>query len=138
MRTTVLAALVFVIAACSSPAGIAGDWQLESGNIDGRAIRVVAGHEITLSAEGSVFVGNGPCNRYGFEATTAGGAFKLGQIGSTAMLCTGAQLMASEEDYFTGLRRGASWAVTDGRLVLSGDGVELRFARLASTPTARS
>ena len=135
---TAFVALALFTAACSSTAGISGDWQLESGSIDGRAIPVIAGHEVTLSAEGSTFVGNGPCNRYGFEATTAGGVFKVGQIGSTAMLCSDAQLMASEEDYFKALRGGALWAVVAGRLVLCGEGVELRFIRLVSTPSARS
>lgn len=137
VRAIVFAAIALVFAACAAPGprDVSGDWQLEAGTLDGRAIPIVPGHRITLSVEDATAGGRAACNRYGGTLSLANGGFRVTEIGATAMLCAD-DVAASEAAYLAALRRVAAVTKRMDRLVLSGGGVELRFFRLPPVPIA--
>ena len=136
-RLIAIVAIALVLAACAAPRPeeVSGDWQLEAGTLDGRPIPMVAGHRITLSIEGAKVGGRSACNWYGATVSLGNGAFRVTEIGGTAMLCAD-DVAASEAAYLAALRRVATVTTPADRLVLSGGGVELRFFRLAPVPIA--
>lgn len=142
MRTSVVA-IALLLAACGGGGGaapsasaepeldLAGTWELT----EGTGVPIVADYPITLSFTGSEFSGVAACNQYGGRVSLAGGDFSLSDLAMTAMGCE-LDVLAAEEEYVAALRAVDHVAREGDELVLSGPGVELRFARLADPPTA--
>jgi heat shock protein HslJ len=136
---TILAVVVF-LAACSSPGAtptpageldLEGSWELTGGT----DVPIVDDFPITLAFTGSEFSGVSACNQYGGRVSVAGGDFSMGELFMTDMGCE-AHVLAAEQAYHAALLEVDRVAREGDALVLSGPGVELRFALLAEPPTA--
>lgn len=147
-RAAVLAVmLVVLLAACAAPVppaspsptdppatdidAIIGDWRLEEGMLDGRPISIVAEAPITMSVNAVRIGGRSACNEYGADWTFTDDGPRLGDIAQTLMLCED-PVNASEVAYLEALRRVTDFALDGDRLVLRGEGVELRLVRAAA------
>jgi heat shock protein HslJ len=134
-RTLVLASLLaLIVAACGDPSEEAAvdptttSWVLEGGSIDGEEIPIVEGHPITLVFdEDQSAGGSSACNSYfgGYEISA--GAISFSDIGMTMMACVDQEVMDSEDSYLAALARVDSFTSDGTSLVLTGEGVELRF-----------
>lgn len=112
-----------------------GDWQLDHGTVDGVAIPIVKGSDITMSVHVPSITGTSACNRWDGRLAVVGGEIHVTEVASTAMACAD-EVMASEQAFMRaiGLVRAAQ---RDGdRLTLRGAGVELVFTGLAAPPIA--
>jgi heat shock protein HslJ len=123
--------LLALIAACAAPTveapDVEGDWQLLSGQIDGNPIPLVAASPITLRLEGTRVSGRSACNQYGGSFLIDGDAIQFGELSTTLMACEPA-VMDSESAYSQALGRIDTFTIEGTDLVLTGGGVELRFA----------
>jgi putative lipoprotein len=93
--------------------------------------RPPAGPEISISfeADGRV-AGDGACNAFGgsFSYEPATGRLRIADLVSTKRACVEAALNEVEAAYFAALRGAAEAGVDpEGRLVLTGEGAELRL-----------
>ena len=111
-----------------------GSWVLTTGTIDGDPVPVVDGSAPTMTVSGSRVVGTAACNQYGTRIVVVNGVTRFEAFGSTAMACE-EPLMASETAFRTAMERVRGAARDGDALVLSGDGVELRFAPLDDVAT---
>jgi heat shock protein HslJ len=141
MRRLALLAALLVLAACGSDAGesgadgpdLAGQWQLTAGTVDGAALPMPPVSVATLEFADGQASGAAFCNRFFAPVEADGPALSLGDIGSTQMACA-PDVMAAESAYLAALA-AVGTAVRDGDdLVLTGDGVELRFSPVAPVP----
>lgn len=103
-------------------------WVLEEG-ID------VSGWEesrptLELDSDGRIS-GNGGCNRFGAGYELDGSRIEIGAVMATKIGCPGSPGEV-ETAFFAALDGVEEWGLDDGRLVLSGQGEELRFS--AATP----
>ncbi len=111
--------------------GVAGVWRLVSGSAAGDRVPVI-GETTTLGIVDGEFRGTLPCNFYGGRVSVRHGRWRIWDTGTTEVGCSGLRGV-SERAY-----GAAFWAVTsarrDGanRLILRGEGVELRFVHLNS------
>lgn len=112
-----------------------GAWQLDSGTSNGAAIPLVDGHPVTLTIEGSEIGGTAACNHYGGRLTVTGGRIEIGELAMTAMGCE-EPVMAAESAFMAALSGVETIGGDEGRLVLRGPQVELRFDALEPPPTA--
>ncbi len=132
-----LASTLALVTGCGSDATIDGDWQLVSGEVDGRPVPIVEGHRITLSVSGSQLGGRSACNHYGAQLSYGPRsmlgeiAIEISEVAGTAMGCE-EEVMASEAAYTQALGRVESASHTGERLVLSGGGAELHFSAVRS------
>ncbi|MGA9594878.1 MAG: META domain-containing protein [Acidimicrobiia bacterium] len=120
-----------------------GTWLLDSGTVSGQALAPVPDHPITLQIERDAASGFAGCNGYYYPATFADGLWTWtgGTPSVTDLSCqdaggeTPAAVIKTEADYLQGLRAVTGYSLEGEALVLSGDGVELRFVRGAGQPT---
>lgn len=118
--------------AASATAGspsLEGDWVLVAGVGRDGAIPLVDGADITLSIQGTAVGGRAACNQYGGTVAVAGTAIRFGDMASTEMACA-EPVMASEAAYWAAFGAVERVALEDERLMLSGNGVQLQFARV--------
>lgn len=144
-RLAALSFLTALLAACTSaavnpptePVDANGDWVLESGNVGGAAIPIVADHPITFSVEGAE-VGGQACNFYGGRLEHADGGVRVGLTSSTQMACGEPDdpVMRAEAVFMQGLGEVRAARVEADRLTLAGPAVELVFARRPPIPFA--
>lgn len=110
-----------------------GEWQLESGTVAGEALIPDPDHPITLIVERDAARGFAGCNGYYYPASFADGVWSWpeGTSTTTELACDDAngEVAATELAYLAGLQRVAGYELIDATLVLTGDGVELRFVR---------
>ena len=144
MLRPVIAALaaLLVAAACGAasvsttpsespaPVNASGPWQLVAGTVGGSAFTLPPDAPITLVVEGSEVSGRSACNQYFGEFTIVDGAVTLGGLGGTEMACE-EPIMSLEAAYLSGLAKVESARMDGETLVLTGEGVELRFERPA-------
>jgi len=144
MLATVAAVMVAVLACGSSaPSGsretslseVAGDWQLESGTIDGVAIPVVEGFDVTMTIEAPSIVGTSACNSWGGRIALVDGEIHVTETSSTMKLCAD-PVMASEAAFMRAIPLVRSAARDGDRLTLAGPGLEMAFVTLV--PARRS
>lgn len=112
-----------------------GAWVLAAGTLDGADLALDSRYRVTLTIEGDQVSGTAACNHYGGTAVLAGGGFRVGGLGMTAMGCE-PPVMDLEQAYTAALMRVASAERTADLLTLSGDGVSLTFTLLPPVPTA--
>jgi heat shock protein HslJ len=120
--------------ATASPGGgsldeIIGDWQLESGVLDGEPVPIVPQAPITLTVNAIRVSGTSACNSYGADWILGDdGSLRLDEINMTLMLCE-EPVNASETAYLAALGRTNSVTMDGEQLVMAGPGSELRFVR---------
>ncbi|RBY80144.1 hypothetical protein DQ239_03395 [Blastococcus sp. TF02-09] len=141
MRRSVLLLLgALALAACGTPAGagggtadVDGAWHLTGGTADGAGLPAPPGTQATLELAGDEARGTAFCNSWFATARLDGSALSLTEIGRTEMGCP-PELMAAESAYLTALAAIDTAALDGEELVLTGDGVELRFGPLPAVP----
>jgi heat shock protein HslJ len=125
--------LTFLLAGCSlvtngASGSLEGDWRLEAGTNGGQPIPIVAGSPITLKVDGTQAGGTAACNHYGGNIHVSGSNVSFSDVAQTEMACLDDRIMASEAAYLTALLKVTTAERSDNAMVLSGPGVELRFA----------
>jgi heat shock protein HslJ len=131
------AACALVLAACSLlPGGdLEGAWRLTSGSVDGQAIPLPAPVSISLKLTGTDVSGSSGCNGYGGSMQVNGDRISFGSLSQTDMGCP--EPLATAERLFMGALARVERGSRDGaRLRLSGQGVDLAFARIVPTPNS--
>ena len=141
MRRYVLLLLgVLALAACGTQAGagggtadVEGEWHLTGGTADGAELPAPPGTQATLDLAGDEARGTAFCNSWFATVRLDGSALALEGIGQTEMGCA-PEVMAAESAYLAALGDVRTVAVHGEELVLTGDGVELRFSRIVPAP----
>jgi heat shock protein HslJ len=138
-------ALMVAVQACGSTAPsasretslgeVAGDWQLESGTIDGVAIPLVDGFDVTMTVEAPSIVGTSACNSWGGRIALVDGEIHVTEASSTMKLCSD-PVMATETAFMGAIPLVRSAARDGDRLTLVGPGVEMVFLSLEPPPVA--
>jgi heat shock protein HslJ len=101
-------------------------WVLDRPSLAALVDHVPAGAEITIAFEDGRASGKAACNSYGGDyAAEDGGSISFGPFAVTLMACE-EPMMLLEHAYLATLAGVSSFTV-DGDLILSGDGVDLRF-----------
>jgi heat shock protein HslJ len=112
-----------------SSGGLDGvQWTLVRGTGPGGAIPVVDDWPITLTLDGDRVSGRAACNSYGGTYQLTDGDLSIGELSATAMGCEPAP-MGAESAFLGALPLVSRLEVSAASLVLSGEGVELHFAR---------
>ena len=96
-----------------------GDWVLAL--VDGKVVDYQA--TINLGEKGK-FSGQAPCNRYFGTLQLESDKISLGPIGATKMMCL---QVNGEAEYFALLQAVDRISATEGEMMLTGAGHELRF-----------
>lgn len=109
---------------------IDGFWRLASATIDGAAIVLVDGWQVTLDVDGSQIGGRAACNGYGGTAVIGDGTITVGELSWTEMGCEPA-VMQLEQAYLGALPEVTSFVVADDRLTMTGPTSELIFDPVA-------
>ncbi|CAA9260689.1 MAG: hypothetical protein AVDCRST_MAG52-2864 [uncultured Blastococcus sp.] len=137
-RAILLLAAVLALAACGAGDGasgpdVAGEWDFAGGTADGAELPRPAGAQATLEIDREELRGVAFCNQYFASYRLDGSSFTLDGIGSTEMGCE-PDVMAAETTFLTALA-DVDRATGDGdSLLLTGDGVELRFTAVVGVP----
>lgn len=106
-----------------------GEWVLEEAvGADGAAVVLVDGHPVTLNLSGDRASGRSACNNYSGTRGAQGEAPFVGDWSQTQMACDPPEVMALEAAYLAALLLVEEMALDGDDLVLTGEGVELRFA----------
>ncbi|WP_164704677.1 META domain-containing protein [Blastococcus litoris] len=136
-RAALLLAAVLALAACGGGAGsgpdLAGEWEFTGGTADGAALPRPDGTAATLEVDGDELRGTAFCNHWFASYRLDGSSFTVSGLGSTEMGCA-PDVLAAESAFLAALGAVDTAASGDDGLLLSGDGVELRFTRAASVP----
>ncbi len=103
---------------------VAGDWRLDHGTIDGVAIPIVEGADITLTMEAPSIVGTSACNSWGGRLALVASEIRVTDITTTDMRCAD-DVMASESAFMRAITRVGAAEREGDRLTLLGPGVEL-------------
>ena len=132
-RTIILTTFLAFACACSAESGgqeidITGNWELLNGSVDGEVIPLIESSPVTLNVDGTEIGGTSACNSYGAQMVLSGAEISLSDLASTLMMCT-PEVMAVEVPYTAALAQVNAVAFEGEALVLTGPGVELRFAR---------
>jgi putative lipoprotein len=130
LATLALAALLGCAAppATGHPAGKDGEGTTSMDALAGKTWTLVqfddkspapAGRAITAVFADGKISGSGGCNRYSATVTSSSqGALKVGAISATKMACAG-PAGSNEQRYFAALEKVETYALEEGRLVLS-------------------
>ena len=128
---------VLALAACGTQAGgtadVEGEWHLTGGTADGAELPAPPGTQATLELAGDEARGTAFCNSWFATVRLDGSALALDGIGQTEIGCA-PEVMAAEGSYLAALGGVRTSAVRADELVLTGDGVELRFSRVVPVP----
>lgn len=140
MRLVLLLLGVLTLAACGSDTAadaaagdVEGEWLFTGGAADGTELPRPPGTRATLEVVGDEARGTAFCNQWFATLRLDGAALSLGEIGRTEMGCE-PEVMAAESAYLAALAAVGTAAVDGEELVLTGDGVELRFAPVPAVP----
>jgi heat shock protein HslJ len=119
-----------IVPGTPTSAGLDGAWTLTHGSGPAGALRLVAGHPVTLTLEATTIGGIAACNHYGGRVDRSGDGFVIGDdLVSTEMACAGEGVMELESSYLQVLGTVRTASLDADTLVLRGDGVELTFSR---------
>lgn len=109
-------------------------WILVQATVDGTDLDLLDTHPVTLAVDGTDVGGTAACNGYG--GTLAAGALLFDGFAVTEMACDPPAAMALESAFLAALGQTTDARVEDGTLVLTGDGIELRFDAEPASPDA--
>jgi heat shock protein HslJ len=132
--------LMFLLAGCSiltngASASLDGDWRLQAGTNQGQPVPIVAGSTINLKIDGTQVGGTAACNRYGGQIHVSGNDVTFSEMIQTLMGCAD-PVTESETAYMTALQNVTTAERSGNAMVLSGPGVELRFALIPPVANA--
>lgn len=113
-----------------------GTWRLVVGEVDGTPLALVATHPVTLRVDGDTVGGTSACNSYGGTLRLDGNRASIDEIYMTEMACIEDGVMELEAAYLEALGLIDTAAVDGVHLVLSGEGVTLRFEVVEPEPDA--
>jgi heat shock protein HslJ len=113
-----------------------GTWQLVAGEADGAPLALIPTHPVTLRVDDDTVGGTSACNHYGGTLRLEDNRVSIDEIYMTEMACIGVGIMELEATYLEALGRIDTAAVESGLLVLSGEGVTLRFEAVEPEPDA--
>ncbi|TKJ24521.1 META domain-containing protein [Blastococcus sp. CCUG 61487] len=136
-----LLAAVLALPACGSDASagamdVEGEWQLHSGTVDGETLPQPDGTTATLALTGDEARGRSFCNHWFATARVEGTSVSFDGIGGTEMGCD-PDVMSAETAFLAALGVVTTVARDGEDLVLTGNGVELRFTRVEPIPDRR-
>lgn len=136
-RIAVLLTAVLTLTACgggtASTPDVTGEWVLTDGTAQGAPLPPPAEARATLRVGGQELSGVAFCNHYFSSYLLSGSSFSIDELGSTEMACE-PDVMAAESAYLGALGAVDTAAVDGDGLVLTGEGVELRFNPVAPVP----
>ena len=129
--------LVALLAAgCADPGAgssdVLGDWYLAEGSADGVPLPRPT-PPATLTVGPDELSGTSFCNHYGSTYRLDGSALAVDGLGGIDMGCE-PEVMAAETAYLSALGRADAVAREGGDLLLTGDGVRLRFSPVPPVP----
>lgn len=121
---------------------VVGEWSFVSGVTNGVAVAPLPDYPITLLIDEGSASGSSGCNSYYFPAQLDDGLWVWGEGAATTteLLCVdelGAEdiaAMAAEEAYAGAFEIVVGYTIDGDQLVLTGEGVELRFVRFVDEP----
>lgn len=137
-RPLIVATLVALVAAACGLGPVAeldGEWILQRGTVDGRALQLEEQPRISFRIDGLEVGGTAACNHYGGEMDRDGDRITIGALSMTEMACA-EPIMALEAAYLDGLARVDTARRDADQLRLSGPATELDFTLLQPTPDA--
>lgn len=102
-------------------------WLLVAATVDGDALVPITGRPVTFGVDNAQIAGNSACNWYGGPISIEDGAIAIGPTSMTEMACSEEGAMELEAAYLAALGRVTGFSREGDELVLTGDGVELRF-----------
>jgi heat shock protein HslJ len=111
-------------------------WGLNAGTVDGSPLVLVDGYDLTLTASHGSVGGTAACNHYGGTLVERGTRSTVSDISVTEMYCGLAGVMELEAAFLVGLERIDTAFINEDDLVLTGEGVELRFSEVPPEPPA--
>ena len=138
-RALLVLAAVLLVAGCaerarpSTVAEVVGAWFLAEGSADGEPLPQPAGARATLDVAADTLGGRSFCNHYSSTYRLDGDALVIDGLGGTEMACE-PDVMAAETAYLSALGRADTVAHDGDDLVLTGDGVRLRFSPVPPVP----
>jgi heat shock protein HslJ len=138
IRIAFLFLIAVVSAAClgdDSADGLDGSWQMTSGTVDGEEIPILDDHPITLTFAGNEMNGTAACNGYSGTFDISGTSIDIGDLSMTEMGCFPQEIMEAEAMFADAITR-VDQVSLDGRLTLTGDGIEMVFDTLEPVPDA--
>ena len=143
MARAALLLTALLLAGCAAAAGgggspgidVAGDWELVSGTSAGEPLPQPDGVPATLTFGDDEAGGQSFCNHYFSSYSLDGDSIRFDGIGGTEMACE-PEIMAAETAYVTALGAVTRIARDGDALVLTGDGVELRFGPVTPIPAS--
>lgn len=138
-RTLLVLAAALLVAGCAERGGsaaatdVVGAWFLTEGSADGEPLPLPPGAHATLDVDAETLGGRSFCNHYSSTYRRDGDTLAVDGLGGTEMACEPA-VMAAEAAYLSALGRADTVARDGGDLVLTGDGVRLRFSPVPPVP----
>ncbi len=136
-RLTAILAAALAVAGCGSGAGpppdVTGEWELVEFVADGTVRPEPVGGRATLTTGDGELGGTSFCNTYRGTYRLDGDDLAVSGLGSTEMGCA-PELMDAEAAYLEALTAVERAGSSDGYLVLTGPGVELRYRPLPAVP----
>jgi heat shock protein HslJ len=138
-RALLVVAAALLAAGCAERGGstasseVVGAWFLAEGSADGQPLPQPAGPHATLDVEPDALGGRSFCNLYSSTYRLDGASLVIDGLGGTEMGCE-PDVMAAETAYLSALGRADTVALEGADLVLTGDGVRLRFSPVPPLP----
>ena len=133
----VLLLAALLVAGCaergSGASDVVGEWFLVEGTVDGGPLPQPAVSAATLTVTAEELSGRSFCNSYSSTYRLDGDALSIDGLGGTEMACE-PDVMAAETAYLGALGRADTVAHDGADLVLTGDGVRLRFSPVPPVP----
>jgi heat shock protein HslJ len=108
-------------------------WALVSGSLDGSPVPIVQGHPITLTLDRGLAMGHAACNGYSAPYSLSTTTLTFIEISVEEARCPD-RLTESYFSYAEALDRVETYAMTESKLTLRGEGAELVFSALPHRP----
>lgn len=106
---------------------IQGEWVLESGRVNGKALDTSAGKVTLSTANKDAFTGTAAINQYNAPVKIRGNNIEHTETITTTLMAGDMAAMHLESDYLEALGATKTIKREGSTLTLSGDGIELRF-----------
>jgi heat shock protein HslJ len=136
-RVVLLLVAALLAAGCAErgagSADVLGEWFLAEGEADGGPLPQPAGSTATLTVTPDQLSGRSFCNSFSSGYRIDGATLAVDGLGGTDMACE-PDVMAAETAYLAALGRADTVAHDGTDLVLTGDGVRLRFSPVPPVP----
>ncbi|EHM51966.1 META domain-containing protein [Cardiobacterium valvarum] len=107
--------------------GMQGQWVLESGQADGKALNTAAGKITLNTANKDAFTGIAAINQYNAPVKIRGNTIEHTGETTTTLMAGDMEVMRLESDYIKALNATKTIRRDGDTLTLSGDGIELRY-----------